>query len=60
MNRTLKVILAGWGIGFGLAVLGLLTMLWLAGPEKAELVFAPVPLTILLVVGVVVSARWLK
>jgi len=60
VNRTLKVILAGWGIAFGSAVLLLLGSLPFVGADKALWVRDPLPLSILFVVGLLVSARWLK
>ena len=60
MNRTLKVVVGGWGIALGIALLGFLPALFVWGPEKAEWVWRPIPLTILFIAGLLISARWLK
>lgn len=60
MTRVVKVIVAGWAIGFGIALTGFLLLLWISGPPSAERVWGPIPLSVLFLLGVVVSARYLK
>jgi len=60
MNRILKIIVAGWAIAFGSAMLVMLASMPLVGAEKALWIWEPLPLSVLSVAGLLVSARWLK
>ena len=60
MSRAIKVFFAGWAIAFGIALLGFLIGLWVGGADVAERVWGPIPLSILFLLGLFVSARFLR
>jgi len=60
MNRVVKVVLGGWGIAVGLAILFLLILLIFSGPGAVDRAFDARYLFVFFVVGLIVSARYLK
>jgi len=60
MTRPIKIIVAGWAMAFGVALLGFLVCLWIGGPNLAERIWGPIPLSVLFILGLLVSARFLR
>jgi hypothetical protein len=60
MDRAVKVLVAGWALAFGAALILFLLVLWFAGPSKAETIWGPIPLSALFVVGLFAAWRWLR
>jgi hypothetical protein len=56
--RIVKVVIAGWAIAIGIALIVFLVLLWLAG--AAERVWGPLPLSILFAAGLIVACRLLR
>jgi hypothetical protein len=58
--RIFKIFIAGWAIAFAAALLLFLVILWIAGPNTAEGVWGPIPLSFLFVVGLILAKRYLR
>jgi hypothetical protein len=58
--RVVKIIIAGWAMAIGTAMILFLACLWLAGPDSAERVWGPLPLSALFAIGLVVATRYMK
>ena len=58
--RALKVLFVAWALAVGAAMVLFLVVLWASGPQTAERMWVPLPLSILFVIGLIVSARFLR
>lgn len=58
--RLFKILIAGWALAVGAAILLTVGLLWVQGPKSVDLVFEPWAMSVLFVVGVLVAARYLR
>ena len=58
--RVLKVIIASWAITFGVGLVALIVLLWVGGPTMAGRVWTSPYLLIAWVLGLAISARYIR
>jgi hypothetical protein len=60
MRRVLKVLVAGWAMAVGAAIVLIVGSLWISGPQSVDRIFDWKYMSILFVLGVIVAARFLR